>query len=55
VVQTTPSSFTLRWRVVSDGNSPIVKTVINYKMTHGEWISAEVSERKEEEKEKDRI
>ncbi len=42
MVQTTPDSVTLRWRVVSDGNSPVVKTVINYKMTHGEWLSREV-------------
>ena len=43
VVQTGPDSVTLRWRVTSDGNSPVVKAVINYKMTHGEWLSAEVS------------
>ena len=46
VVQATPSSVTFRWRVTSDGNSPIVKAVINYKMTHGEWLSAEVSEKR---------
>ena len=39
VVQTTPDSVTLRWRVLNDGSSPIVKTVINYEMTHGEWLS----------------
>ena len=44
VVQTSPDSVTLRWRVISDGNSPVVKAVINYKMTHGEWLSAQVGD-----------
>lgn len=42
VVQTSPNSVTVRWRVLNDGNSPVTKTVVSYKMTYGEWSSDEV-------------
>ena len=42
VLQTSADSLTLRWEVLSDGRSPIVKTVISYKTTYGEWSSQEV-------------
>ena len=42
VLQTSPSSISLRWEVSDDGRSPVVKSVVNYKMTYGEWSSEEV-------------
>ena len=42
VGQTSPDSITLRWESLRDGNSPITETVINYKMTYGEWKSRKV-------------
>lgn len=41
-MQTSPSSITLRWEVLDDGQSPVATTVISYKMTYGEWRSEEV-------------
>lgn len=42
VVKTTPTSLSIRWRITDDGNSPITKVILNYKMTYGEWTEQEV-------------
>ena len=42
VTQTTASSLTIRWRVTDDGQSPINKVAVNYKMTYGEWVSEDL-------------
>ena len=42
VTQTTASSLTIRWRVSDDGQSPINRVSVNYKMTYGEWVSEDL-------------
>ena len=42
IVKTTPTSVGVRWRITDDGNSPITKVILNYKMTYGEWADQEV-------------
>ena len=42
VTQTTASSLTIRWRVTDDGQSPINRVAVNYKMTYGEWVNEEL-------------
>ena len=42
VTQTTASSLTIRWRITDDGQSPINRVAVNYKMTYGEWVNEEL-------------
>ena len=42
VTQTTATSLTIRWRVTDDGQSPINRVSVNYKMTYGEWVSEDL-------------
>ena len=42
MTQTTASSLTIRWRVSDDGQSPINRVSVNYKMTYGEWVSEDL-------------
>ena len=42
IVKTTPTAINVRWRITDDGNSPISKVILNYKMTYGEWAEQEV-------------
>jgi hypothetical protein len=43
IVKTTPTSINVRWRISDDGNSPVTKVILNYKMTYGEWAEQEVT------------
>ena len=42
VTQTTASSLTIRWKITDDGQSPINRVSVNYKMTYGEWVNEEL-------------
>nr|XP_040568004.1 Down syndrome cell adhesion molecule-like protein Dscam2 isoform X1 [Lepeophtheirus salmonis] len=43
VSHTASDTITVRWKVVNDGNSPITKTLLNYKVTYGEWKDEELA------------
>ena len=42
VTQTTASSLTIRWRITDDGQSPVNRIAVNYKMTYGEWVNEDL-------------
>jgi len=48
VLATSPDSIALRWDVEDEGDSPVAKTVISFKMTYGEWSSVEVGWHRQE-------
>lgn len=43
IVKSTATAIVVRWRAAEDGNSPLTKIVLNYKMTYGEWADTEVT------------